>query len=50
MFQSGEIIQFLAHPKTVAFVSHIGLNSLNEAVHFGIPLVAVPFFGQVLPV
>ncbi|KAI6170748.1 Glucuronosyltransferase [Aphelenchoides bicaudatus] len=36
----------LSHPRTAAFVSHIGLNSLNEAVYYGTPLVAVPFFGD----
>jgi hypothetical protein len=35
----------LAHPKTAAFVSHVGVNSLNEAVYFGVPMVVVPFFG-----
>jgi UDP:flavonoid glycosyltransferase YjiC (YdhE family) len=38
----------LAHPKTRGFISHMGLNSLNEATHSGVPLVAVPFFGDQL--
>ncbi|KAI6238875.1 Glucuronosyltransferase [Aphelenchoides fujianensis] len=36
----------LAHPKTRAFLSHVGLNSLNEAAYFGVPVVACPFFGD----
>jgi UDP:flavonoid glycosyltransferase YjiC (YdhE family) len=36
----------LADPRTAAFISHVGLNSLNEAVYFGVPIVAVPFFGD----
>ncbi|KAI6220112.1 Glucuronosyltransferase [Aphelenchoides fujianensis] len=33
----------LAHPKTRAFISHVGLNGLNEAAFAGVPLVAIPF-------
>jgi glucuronosyltransferase len=38
--------RFSGHPKTKAFISHVGLNSLNEAIHFGVPVIAVPFFGD----
>lgn len=31
-----------------AFVSHCGLNSVHEALHFGVPIVAVPFLGDQL--
>ncbi|KAI6171194.1 putative UDP-glucuronosyltransferase ugt-48 [Aphelenchoides bicaudatus] len=33
----------LAHPKTAAFISHVGLNSLNEAVYYGTPLSCCSF-------
>ncbi|XP_057670661.1 uncharacterized protein LOC130902488 [Diorhabda carinulata] len=36
----------LAHPKTVAFISHCGLLSTTEAIHYGIPIVAIPLFGD----
>ncbi|KAI6192105.1 Glucuronosyltransferase [Aphelenchoides bicaudatus] len=38
----------LADSRTVAFLTHVGVNSLNEAVYYGVPLIAVPFFGQAI--
>ncbi|KAI6187428.1 Glucuronosyltransferase [Aphelenchoides besseyi] len=36
----------LAHPKTKAFITHVGVNGLNEAAYFAVPIVAIPFFGD----
>ncbi|XP_071328280.1 UDP-glucuronosyltransferase 2A2-like isoform X2 [Trachinotus anak] len=36
----------LGHPKTRAFVTHGGTNSLYEAVYHAVPLVGVPLFGD----
>ena len=36
----------LAHKDIKAFVSHVGHNSLYESAYHGVPLVAVPLFGD----
>ncbi|CAB0019577.1 unnamed protein product [Nesidiocoris tenuis] len=36
----------LAHNKTILFVTHGGLLSMMEAVHFGVPLVGIGVFGD----
>lgn len=36
----------LAHAKISAFVSHCGMNSINEALYWGKPILALPFFGD----
>jgi glucuronosyltransferase len=36
----------LAHNKLKAFVSHVGLNSLYETLYRGVPVVALPLFGD----
>uniref|UniRef100_A0A7I4YNP2 glucuronosyltransferase n=1 Tax=Haemonchus contortus TaxID=6289 RepID=A0A7I4YNP2_HAECO len=36
----------LRHPKTVAFVSHGGYNSLQEVITAGVPLITVALFGD----
>ncbi|KAI3414177.1 hypothetical protein GPALN_011634 [Globodera pallida] len=38
--------ELLAHPKTMAFVSHCGMNSVMESIFYGIPMVCMPFFGD----
>ena len=36
----------LGHAQTRAFLSHCGANSLYEAAYHGVPIVALPFFGD----
>ncbi|XP_053608211.1 UDP-glucosyltransferase 2-like [Plodia interpunctella] len=36
----------LAHPKVVAFYSHCGMMSTTEAIHYGVPVVGMPIFGD----
>ena len=36
----------LAHKDIKAFVSHVGHNSLYESAYHGVPVVAVPLFGD----
>ena len=36
----------LSHPKTKAFVSHMGQNGVYEPVYHGVPIVGVPVFGD----
>ncbi|MBD2138619.1 glycosyltransferase family 1 protein [Anabaena sp. FACHB-1237] len=36
----------LAHPNVRAFVSHCGMNSINESLYFAKPILALPFFGD----
>ncbi|KAK6751119.1 hypothetical protein RB195_002848 [Necator americanus] len=38
----------LRHPKTKAFITHGGYNSVQEAILTGIPLIAIPLFGDQL--
>ncbi|XP_013172990.1 PREDICTED: UDP-glucuronosyltransferase 2B2-like [Papilio xuthus] len=39
-------VDILGHPKTVAFLSHGGMGGTTEAIHFGVPVVAMPVFGD----
>jgi MGT family glycosyltransferase len=36
----------LSHPAVRAFVSHCGMNSINEALYWGKPILGLPFFGD----
>ncbi|XP_052750692.1 UDP-glucosyltransferase 2-like [Galleria mellonella] len=36
----------LAHPNVMAFYSHCGLLSTTEAINYGVPMVAMPIFGD----
>ncbi|XP_061532965.1 UDP-glucuronosyltransferase 2C1-like [Phycodurus eques] len=35
---------FLAHPKTRVFVTHGGINGVQEAIYHGVPIVGLPLF------
>ncbi|XP_039757363.1 uncharacterized protein LOC120631751 [Pararge aegeria] len=39
-------IDILGHPKTLAFWSHSGMGSTIEAIHYGVPMVAMPVIGD----
>lgn len=38
--------QILLHPRTLAFITHSGQNSITEATWSGVPLLQVPLFGD----
>lgn len=39
-------VDILGHPKTVAFLSHAGNGGTTEAIHYGIPMIAMPIVGD----
>uniref|UniRef100_A0A914XNQ5 UDP-glucuronosyltransferase n=1 Tax=Plectus sambesii TaxID=2011161 RepID=A0A914XNQ5_9BILA len=39
-------VDLLNHPKMKAFITHGGMNSVTEAIHFATPMVAIPLFGD----
>jgi len=38
--------EILNHPNTIGFMTHCGLNSVNEATFHGVPLLALPLFAD----
>ncbi|KAL0868322.1 hypothetical protein ABMA27_007847 [Loxostege sticticalis] len=36
----------LAHPNCVLFITHGGLLSLTETIHFGVPIIGIPMYGD----
>ncbi|KAJ8711853.1 hypothetical protein PYW08_008807 [Mythimna loreyi] len=36
----------LSHPKCVLFITHGGLLSTTETIHYGVPIIGIPFFGD----
>ncbi|XP_060804205.1 UDP-glucosyltransferase 2 [Amyelois transitella] len=39
-------VDILAHRKTLAFMSHAGMGGTTEAIHYGVPMVAMPIMGD----
>ncbi|KAL0829204.1 hypothetical protein ABMA28_004040 [Loxostege sticticalis] len=39
-------VDILGHPKVLAFFTHAGMGGTTEAIHFGVPLVAMPITGD----
>lgn len=48
-FRSEEFVPqqaVLSHPAVRVFISHCGMNSINEALYWEKPILALPFFGD----
>lgn len=37
---------FIAHPKIKAFLTHGGMGSITEGVHFSVPLICIPVLAE----
>ena len=40
------VLYLTGHPKAKAFATHGGTNGLYEAIYHGVPMVAIPLFGD----
>lgn len=38
----------LGHPKCILFITHGGIHSTEEAIYFGVPMLAISVFGDQL--
>lgn len=36
----------LAHANVKAFITHGGLSSVMEAIHYGVPMICLPLYGE----
>lgn len=40
------LLMFTGHSKTLAFYSHAGFGGTTEAIHYGVPMIAMPIVGD----
>lgn len=41
-------VDILGHPNCVLFITHGGIHSVEEAVYYGVPMLAISIFGDQL--
>lgn len=46
MVSDNNVPHISAHPKVKLFITQGGLQSTEESVHFGVPIVGIPLFGD----